>query len=194
MWPRRRGCLCALMLCILANLVGHGRSNLYPTPPLPLGPIPSASQLAFQEREMAMFFHFGMNTFTDSEWGTGADDPILFNPTELDTDQWISVAKAAGFKFVILTVKHHDGFCLWQTKYTNYSVASSPWKDGSGDVLRDFVSSANKAGLKVGISLSPWDRHDESYGGSLGYNEHYLLVWDSISLPGIDTTRAMVTV
>ncbi|CAM6110197.1 unnamed protein product [Calypogeia fissa] len=174
MWPWRSGCFCAMMLCILAGLVGLGRSNLYPTPPLPLGPIPSASQLAFQEREMAMFFHFGMNTFTDSEWGTGADDPILFNPTELNTDQWISVAKAAGFRLVILTVKHHDGFCLWQTKYTNYSVASSPWKDGSGDVLRDFVTSANKAGLKVGIYLSPWDRHDESYGDSLGYNEHYL--------------------
>lgn len=174
MMAYHRGYLCAVLLCVLASLVRLGWSNLYPTPPLPLGPIPSASQLAFQEREMAMFFHFGMNTFTDSEWGSGTDDPALFKPTKLDTDQWISVAQAAGFKLVILTVKHHDGFCLWQTKYTNYSVASSPWKGGSGDVLRDFVTSANRAGMKVGVYLSPWDRHDESYGENIGYNEHYL--------------------
>lgn len=123
---------------------------------------------------MAIFFHFGMNTFTDSEWGNGTVDPSEFHPAELDTDQWIRVVKAAGFKLVILTVKHHDGFCLWQTKYTNYSVASSPWRNGKGDVLRDFVTSAHKAGLEVGVYLSPWDRHDESYGDNVKYNEHYL--------------------
>jgi alpha-L-fucosidase len=174
MWKWRINAVLAMLVSLLATMMREAKGNSYPTPPLPLGPIPTASQLAFQEREMAMFFHFGMNTFTDSEWGTGIADPDLFNPVQLDTDQWISVAKAAGFKLVILTVKHHDGFCLWQTKYTNYSVASSSWKNGTGDVVRDFVTSANKAGLKVGIYLSPWDRHDESYGDSLGYNQHYL--------------------
>lgn len=173
-WRRECELVLMLLLCALACMVRPGRSSTYPTPPIPLGPFPSASQLAFQEREMAMFLHFGMNTFTDSEWGLGTEDPSLFDPAGLDTDQWVRVAKAVGFKLMILTVKHHDGFCLWQTQYSNFSVASSPWKSGAGDVLLDLVTSATQAGIRVGLYLSPWDLHEESYGNSLKYNEHYL--------------------
>ncbi|KAJ7547294.1 hypothetical protein O6H91_08G078800 [Diphasiastrum complanatum] len=143
-------------------------------PPLPLLPIPSARQLLFQAREQAMFFHFGMNTFTNSEWGTGKSDPKLFNPSKLDARQWVRVAKEAGFKMVILTAKHHDGFCLWPSAYTNYSVASSNWRNGTGDVVGDLVKAAENEGLKVGLYLSPWDRHERSYGEIIQYNEFYL--------------------
>ncbi len=119
--------------------------------------VPTPEQLAWQRGEFICFIHFGVNTFTAREWGTGTEDPNIFNPAKLDTDQWCRMMKAAGMTKAILTVKHHDGFCLWQTRYTDHSVASSPWRDGKGDVLRDMVNSCRKYGLEVGIYLSPAD-------------------------------------
>ena len=122
-----------------------------------------------------MFFHFGMNTFTDSERGTGQENPNLFNPTRLDTRQWVKTAAEAGVSLVILTAKHHDGFCLWPSDYTNHSVVSSPWKNGHGDVVTDLVNAAqDHGGVDVGLYLSPWDRHDGRYGKNDEYNEFYL--------------------
>ena len=125
---------------------------------------PSPQQLAWQELEMGMFIHFGMNTFTDREWGEGTEDPRWFNPTELDARQWISVAKEAGFSYVVLTAKHHDGFCLWQTRYTEHSVKNSPWRNGKGDVVKEVAKACEEIGVKFGFYLSPWDRHEKSYG------------------------------
>lgn len=144
------------------------------TPPLPLPPLPSASQLKWHRRELIMFFHFGMNTFTDTEWGTGKESPSIFDPAALNTSQWIDAADAAGASLVILTAKHHDGFCLWPSKYTHHSVAKSPWKGGRGDVVRELVDAAHARGVDVGLYLSPWDRHEKTYGLEAEYNEYYL--------------------
>ncbi|KAF2311777.1 hypothetical protein GH714_026795 [Hevea brasiliensis] len=151
------------------------KRELVPTPPLPILPLPSFSQLKWQQRELIMFLHFGVNTFTDSEWGTGHENPAIFNPVGLDANQWVDTAAAAGVSLMILTAKHHDGFCLWPSKYTHHSVASSPWKNGHGDVVRELVNAAkNHGGVDVGLYLSPWDRHDRRYGHDLPYNEYYL--------------------
>jgi len=134
--------------------------------------VPSAQQIEYQKMEFIGFIHFTVNTFTDREWGSGAEDPNVFNPTQLNTDQWARVAKEAGMKQLILTAKHHDGFCLWPSKYTKHSVKYSKWKDGQGNVVGDFVRSCQKSGLKIGLYLSPWDRNHAEYAGE-GYLTYY---------------------
>ncbi|PKA47693.1 Alpha-L-fucosidase 1 [Apostasia shenzhenica] len=162
-----------LFLFIFLQQFAFSLSKL-PTPPLPVLPIPTAAQLKWQRREIIFFFHFGINTFTGSEWGSGHESPSLFNPSSLNASQWISAAEAAGASLAILTAKHHDGFCLWPSRYTHHSVARSPWKNGAGDVVAEFVRAARAAGVDVGLYLSPWDRHERSYGLEVPYNEYYL--------------------
>ncbi len=139
----------------------------------PCGAVPNERQMEWYQRQGCIFFHFGMNTFTDKEWGDGKEDPAIFNPTELDTEQWIRAIKEAGFTCAILTAKHHDGFCLWQTKYTDHSVKNSPYKNGQGDIVKEFTKACEKYGIKAGIYLSPWDRHEKSWGKE-EYNDFYV--------------------
>jgi alpha-L-fucosidase len=133
-------------------------------PPDPIGPLPSENQLNWHEMEYYAFVHFNMNTFTDMEWGTGGEPPSTFNPSQLDTRQWAKVVKDAGMKAIILTAKHHDGFCLWPTSTTEHSVKNSPWKNGEGDLVKDLAEACREFGLKLGLYLSPWDRNHPEYG------------------------------
>jgi len=140
---------------------------------------PHPRQLDWQKNEFIAFIHFGVNTFTGREWGTGFEDPKIFKPKKMDTDQWCQVMKAAGMKMVILTAKHHDGFCLWQTRYTQHSVASSPWRGGKGDVVKDLAASCQKYDLKLGIYLSPADLYqienrEGLYGNGSSYSERII--------------------
>jgi alpha-L-fucosidase len=145
-----------------AITLGSRFSHAAPAPE-PIAPVPSSAQLRWQEDELTMFIHFGMNTFTGRSTGLGNEDPKLFNPTELDCTQWVRAAKAAGFKGMILTAKHHDGFCLWPTKTTEHAVTHSTWKNGKGDVVREFTDACQAAGMKAGIYCSPWDRSQPNY-------------------------------
>lgn len=136
--------------------------------------VPTQRQLDWQNLELTAFLHFGVNTFTDREWGDGNESPEIFNPVDLDADQWVKSLSDAGFKLVILTAKHHDGFCLWPTSTTDHSVASSPWRDGKGDVVADLRAACDKYGMKLGLYLSPWDRNAECYGDSPRYNDMFV--------------------
>ncbi|MFS7958610.1 putative alpha-L-fucosidase [Helianthus anomalus] len=161
-------------LIILSNILPSHQDHFATTPPLPILPLPSYSQLKWQQREIIFFHHFGVNTFTDSEWGTGKESPKIFNPKGLNTTQWVDVAVQMGVSLSILTAKHHDGFCLWPSKYTDHSVIGSPLQDGHGDVVKDFADAARAGGVDIGLYLSPWDRHDYRYGKTIAYNEYYM--------------------
>lgn len=134
---------------------------------------PSKRQLDWQKLELTAFLHFGINTFTNREWGDGKENTQLFNPAELDAKQWVKTLKEAGFKQVILTAKHHDGFCLWPSKFTEHSVKNSPWKSGNGDVVEEVASACKYYGLGFGVYLSPWDRNHKDYGDSEIYNTYF---------------------
>ncbi|MEO8635561.1 MAG: alpha-L-fucosidase [Gemmatimonadales bacterium] len=141
--------------------------------PPPARPVPSASQLLWQRDELALFLHFGVNTFTDREWGDGKEDPAIFAPSALDAGQWARTARQTGARAMILTAKHHDGFCLWPSRTTQHSVARSSWRSGQGDVVREFVDACRVNGLRAGLYCSPWDRNATVYGDSPRYNDFY---------------------
>ena len=136
--------------------------------------VPSERQLTYEKMEFFCFIHFTVNTFTGSEWGDGKEDVSIFNPTELDARQWVKTAKDAGMKGLILTCKHHEGFCLWPSKYTEHSVKNSPYKNGNGDIVREVSEACKEFGLKFGVYLSPWDRNNSSYGKGKEYDDYYV--------------------
>ena len=135
---------------------------------------PSPQQVAWQDLEVGAIIHFGTNTFLDREWGDGTASPSVFNPTHVDTDQWMAAAKSASIRYVVQVAKHHDGFALWPTAQTDYSVKSSPWLGGKGDLIRMASDSARKEGLLFGVYESPWDRHDPRYKDPAAYDTFYL--------------------
>lgn len=135
--------------------------------------VPAPYQVAWQDLEFGVILHFSTNTFLNREWGDGTASPTVFNPAQFDPEQWMKAIKASGARYVVLVAKHHDGFCLWPTEQTSYSVRSSPWRDGKGDVVGDVARAARKYGLRFGIYLSPWDRHEPKYKDSAAYDEYY---------------------
>jgi alpha-L-fucosidase len=135
---------------------------------------PSPQQVAWQDLEIGAIIHFGPNTFMDREWGDGTADASVFNPSSVDPEQWMRAAKSAGITYVVFVAKHHDGFCLWPTQKSQYGIKSSPWQGGHGDLVRDVAAAARKYGLRFGVYLSPWDRHEPTYKDSAAYDGYYL--------------------
>lgn len=167
-------CLAALQIALLAMPAVSAAE----TPPAPeaYGPTPSAGQMKYYKDELAAFVHFGVNTFTNKQWGDGKEDPNVFQPNKLDTDQWVNAFQDAGMKRVLITAKHHDGFCLYPSKWTKHSVESSSWRDGKGDVLADLSASCKKFGMDMGVYLSPWDQNMPCYPTDVDpdYNDAYV--------------------
>lgn len=151
--------LTSCFLCTLFCIQGFSQA-----PPKPYGPVPTKAQIAWQETEMYCLIHFGPDTFTDKEWGYGDEDPVIFNPVYFNAMQIVGAAKAGGFKGIIVVAKHHDGFCLWPTKTTEHNISHSPYKNGKGDILREYREACDKLGMKMGVYCSPWDRNSPLYG------------------------------
>jgi alpha-L-fucosidase len=160
-----------LSLIVLSQLFGQNVTDLKPSP----------QQSEWQDLEMGAIIHFGPNTFIDQEWGDGTADPKVFNPTQFDPDQWMSALQAAGIKYVIFVAKHHDGFCLWPTSQTDYSVRNSSFENGQGNVVARVEKAARKYGLKFGIYLSPWDRHEPRYNNASEYDKYYTSELDELA-------------
>lgn len=136
--------------------------------------VPAPRQIAHQELEYFGFIHFTVNTFTGREWGNGEESPAIFNPEKLDAGQWVETAVRGGMTGLILTCKHHDGFCLWPSAYTEHSIKNSPYKGGKGDIVRELSDACREAGLKFGVYLSPWDRNQETYSTGKPYDDYYV--------------------
>ncbi|HOZ46667.1 MAG TPA: alpha-L-fucosidase [Candidatus Hydrogenedentes bacterium] len=142
-------------------------------PPEPYGPVPTPQQLAWQDMEYGMFCHFGINTFHNEEWTDGTKDPTTFNPTAFDARQWVAVAREVGIQYLVVTAKHHDGFCLFPSAHTDYGVVSSPWRDGKGDAVKEVADACREGGIVFGFYLSPWDRHEPRYADPPAYDVHF---------------------
>ena len=136
--------------------------------------VPSPRQIRFQQMEFYAFIHFSVNTYTGKEWGDGTEPETIFQPVNFDADQWVNAVKAAGMKGLILTCKHHDGFCLWPSRFTEHTIARSPFQDGKGDIVKDVSEACRKGGIRFGIYLSPWDRNNETYGQGKAYNDFFV--------------------
>ncbi len=171
-------CLCFCLLAAEVISTGAHAAETVP-PPKAFGPVPTEGQMAWHKAEMIALICFGLNTYTDQEWGYGDVSPKIFNPTELDTDQWVAACKAGGINGIILVAKHHDGFCLWPSRHTEYSVKATPWRDGKGDILGDLARSCEKHDVMLGVYLSPWDRNHAEYARP-AYVEYFFNQWREV--------------